>query len=361
MAEPSDRRFLVGYALLPEKEQSFIRPSLVTTARDRGIDLVRIDSLRPLIEQGPFDCVIHKRQDEKWRLQLIDFRAKNPSIPIVDQTLHNIDLLLNRITMREFVSKINIHPGTETFGVPKQMVIYHQNNVLHNYYEKIESCLGFPIIVKPVRCNTSNKSHRMTSRLGTILSMPWLQFPMVLQQFVNHGGVVFKVYVAGNYVQCVKRKSLKLQRRCVKRKSLKDIRGDDLFPFTYSRVPPGPYQNPEDVEYAENLEAAELPSSSCQNPEDVDDEDVEAAELPPQSFLEKIARGLRQATGLRLFNFDMIRDADARDHYFIIDINYFPGYSKMPGYEEFVTNFLWDMVHEKGESDAGSSSFSATD
>ncbi|KAG6528089.1 inositol-tetrakisphosphate 1-kinase 1-like [Zingiber officinale] len=349
MAEPSDRRFVVGYALSPKKEESFIRPSLVATARDRGIDLVRIDSLRPLIEQGPFDCVIHKLVHQEWRLQLIDFRAKNPSVPIVDQTLHNIDFLLNRITMREFVSHINIPPGTETFGVPKQMVIYNQNNVLYNYYETIESSLGFPIIVKPVRCNSSNKSHRMTSRLGTVLSMPWLQFPMVLQQFVNHGGVVFKVYVAGNYVQCVKRKSLK------------DIRGDDLFPFTYSRVPPGPYQNPEDVEYAENLEAAELPSSSCQNPEDVDDEDVEAAELPPLSFLEKIARGLRQATGLRLFNFDMIRDADARDHYFIIDINYFPGYSKMPGYEEFVTNFLWDMVHQKGESDVAGSSFSATD
>ncbi|KAJ0642253.1 putative inositol-pentakisphosphate 2-kinase [Helianthus annuus] len=32
--------------------------------------------------------------------------------------------------------------------------------------------------------------------------------PMVLQQFVNHGGVIFKVYVAGEYVKCVKRSSL---------------------------------------------------------------------------------------------------------------------------------------------------------
>ncbi|KAG6528106.1 hypothetical protein ZIOFF_010255 [Zingiber officinale] len=81
-------------------------------------------------------------------------------------------------------------------------------------------------------------------------------------------------------------------------------------------------------------------------------EHLEAAELPPSSFLKNIAMGLRQATGLPLFNFDMIRDANARSHHFIVDINYFPGYPKLPDYEQFMTNFFLDMVYKKGESAA---------
>ena len=30
-----------------------------------------------------------------------------------------------------------------------------------------------------------------------------------MQEFVNHGGVVFKVYVVGEHVKCMKRRSLK--------------------------------------------------------------------------------------------------------------------------------------------------------
>ncbi|KAE9452415.1 hypothetical protein C3L33_15684, partial [Rhododendron williamsianum] len=40
-----------------------------------------------------------------------------------------------------------------------------------------------------------------------------LKPPIVLQEFVNHGGVIFKVYVVGNYVKCVKRNSLPRERR----------------------------------------------------------------------------------------------------------------------------------------------------
>ncbi len=39
-------------------------------------------------------------------------------------------------------------------------------------------------------------------------------------------------------------------------------------------------------------------------------------------FLRSIS-SLKQ--GLRLFNLDMIRQGGAGDHYYVIDINYFPG------------------------------------
>lgn len=51
--------------------------------------------------------------------------------------------------------------------------------------------------------------------------------------------------------------------------------------------------------------------------------------------------------GLNLFNFDVIRDAKDANRYLIIDINYFPGYAKMPSYEPVLTEFFWDMVTKK--------------
>jgi len=47
---------------------------------------------------------------------------------------------------------------------------------------------------------------------------------------------------------------------------------------------------------------------------------------------------------LNLFNFDVIRDARSGNRYLIIDINYFPGYAKMPYYEAALTDFFLDVV-----------------
>ncbi|KAG6524285.1 hypothetical protein ZIOFF_014191 [Zingiber officinale] len=66
-AEPSDPRFVLGYALLPKKQRSLILPSLVGPARDCGVYLVLVDPWRPLAEQGHFDCVIHKLYGGEWK------------------------------------------------------------------------------------------------------------------------------------------------------------------------------------------------------------------------------------------------------------------------------------------------------
>uniref|UniRef100_A0A0A9GNG7 inositol-1,3,4-trisphosphate 5/6-kinase n=1 Tax=Arundo donax TaxID=35708 RepID=A0A0A9GNG7_ARUDO len=78
---------------------------------------------------------------------------------------------------------------------------------------------------------------------------------------------------------------------------------------------------------------------------------LEDAVMPPAAFVNQIAGGLRRALGLQLFNFDMIRDVRAGDRYLVIDINYFPGYAKMPGYETVLTDFFWEMVHKDDAAD----------
>ncbi|XVF52004.1 hypothetical protein PTKIN_Ptkin04bG0230500 [Pterospermum kingtungense] len=310
-----ERRFEVGYALLPKKENSFIRESLVAQAKSRGIDLVKIDRERPLVEQGPFDCVLHKLYGEDWKSQLDDFRAQNPNAVIIDCPA-SIERLHNRISMLQVVSELKIENQSETFGIPKQIVIYDKETLFDNQAWEL---LKFPVIAKPLVADGSAKSHKMAlvfNRDGLNKLKP----PIVLQEFVNHGGVIFKVYVVGEYVKCVKRKSLP----DVSEEKLNCLEGS--LPF--SQVSNLATHERSDDKYYKMMH-------------------LEDTELPPLSYMTDIAKGLRKAMNLNLFNFDVIRDNRFGNRYLVIDINYFPGYAKMPGYETVLTDFFCDMVNRK--------------
>ncbi|KAK8945715.1 Inositol-tetrakisphosphate 1-kinase 1 [Platanthera guangdongensis] len=313
------QRFTVGYALAPKKKQSFIQPSLVNLARDRGIDLVPIDTDRPLSAQGPFDCVLQKFYGEEWKAQLKNYAIKNPLVPIIDQP-DAIERLHNRISMLQVVSELNIPQGKETFGIPSQIVVY--DSMALSDFGAVGGALRFPVIAKPLVADGSAKSHKMSlvyNRDGLLKLKP----PLVLQEFVNHGGVIFKVYVVGDYVKCVKRKSLP----DVYLEKLDSTAGS----LSFSQVS----NITQDRFHEEYYEGIQL-----------------EAEMPPASLLTDIARGLREVMRLHLFNFDIIRDSKSGNHYFVIDINYFPGYAKMPAYEKVLTDFLWYILNKKmGEGD----------
>ncbi|KAI7981696.1 Inositol-tetrakisphosphate 1-kinase 5 [Camellia lanceoleosa] len=289
MAEPM-RRFGVGYALAPKKRQSFIQVSLVNLARERGIDLIRIDTDKPLVDQGPFDCVMHKLCGSDWKNQLEEYSIKNPNVLIIDSP-DAIERLHNRISMLEVVTDPN------QWG----------------------EGLKFPVIAKPLVADGSAKSHKM-SLVFNQDGLNKLKPPIVLQEFVNHGGVIFKTYVVGDYVKCVKRKSLP----DVSDEKLKSLEGS----LSFSQVSNLTIQERNDDKYYKMMNLEEI-------------------EMPPQSFITDIARGLRRATKLHLFNFDVIRDTRIGNRYLVIDINYFPGYAKMPSYETVLTDFFWDVLSKK--------------
>ncbi|KAG5087537.1 hypothetical protein JHK86_000149 [Glycine max] len=307
MAE--EKRFRIGYALLPKKQNSFIRDSLVNLARSRGIDLIRVDPNRSLTDQGPFDCVLHKLYDDDWKRQLTDFTVKYPNVVVLDSP-ESIERLHNRILMLQVVSELNVDDRSETFGIPKQIVIYDKDTF---FDRRNWEALKFLVIAKPLVADGSAKSHKMALVFNHD-GLNSLKPPVVVQEFVNHGGVIFKVYVAGERV------------RCVKWKSLSDVGEDELV---------------------SNLATDERTDDRYYKMMHLDD-----TEMPPLSFITQIAQGLRRVMRLNLFNFDVIQDSRCGNRYLIVDINYFPGYAKMPGYETVLTDFFCDvfcMKHQWGE------------
>lgn len=311
------KRLRVGYALFPKKVNSFIQPSLLTLASDKGIDLVKIDPYKPLIEQGTFDCVIHKISGEDWKTQLAEYSRRNPNSLVIDSP-EEISRLHNRVSMLDVVGELEATCGEEeSFGVPKQIVIYDYEKLID--WSKWSDGLKFPVIAKPLVADGSTKSHKM-SLVFNQEGLNKLKPPVVLQEFINHGGVIFKVYVVGDYVKCMKRKSLP----DVSEEKLSNPKSS----LAFSQVSNMNMSERNDDSYCKMMH-------------------LEDVEMPPETLIRNIAIGLRKATRLHLFNFDVIRDTTIGNRYLIIDINYFPGYAKMPSYEAVLTDFFLDVLKKK--------------
>uniref|UniRef100_A0ACD5YA97 Uncharacterized protein n=1 Tax=Avena sativa TaxID=4498 RepID=A0ACD5YA97_AVESA len=300
-----DHGYTIGYALQPSKVDSVFQPPLVALAAERGMRLVAIDASRPLADQGPFHLIVHKLYDQPWRAQLQAFSALHPSVPVLDPHAA-IDRLLDRASMLDVVPALGV-PGV---GVPRQASVPDAAALAD---PGLLSTLRFPLIAKPLAVDGSAGSHAM-SLVYRPEGLRGLQPPLVLQEFVNHGGVLFKVYVVGDGATCVTRRSLP------------DVREGHLLLAD---------DNPSLVPFA-NISNLPPPDNAG---------DAGTTMPPAAGFVDEVARGLRRALGLHLFNFDMIRGEDGR-HY-LIDINYFPGYAKMPGYEIALTEFFAKTLNDQ--------------
>nr|POE58228.1 inositol-tetrakisphosphate 1-kinase 1 [Quercus suber] len=329
-------KYRIGYALSPKKVQSFIQNSLINQAKQRGIDLIKIDPTKPLTQQGPFDCVIHKLYGPDWNNQLRQLSLHHPNVVVIDSP-ESIERLHDRTSMLDVVTSLKIPQGNQTFGVPNQRVVYESENLM----DSIEEVgLKFPLIAKPVTADGSAKSHEM-SLVFNENGLKTLKKPIVMQEFINHGGVIFKVYVVGEHVKCVKRRSL----LDISEEKLNSTAVDEGL-LSFSQISNLIAKN--EVGGCSELEKAVIARNKgkgccCSEV----DELVEKAEMPPLEFVMELAKGLREAMGLRLFNFDLIRDSRDGNRYFVIDINYFPGYAKMPEYESILVDFFCDLVEEK--------------
>lgn len=325
------RGYRIGYALTGKKVQTFIRPSLVDHAKQNGVDLVPVDLGKPLIEQGFFNCIVHKLYGQDWIEQLREYASKYPNSVIIDPP-DRIQRVHSRISMVEaaLASRLKIpqllRQEGESLLVPKQVVVEDSEGLTSP-----ELGVKFPVIAKPVEADGNATSHEMYLVINS-KGLKNLRTPIVLQEFVNHGGVVFKVYVVGEQVKCVKRRSL----------------------------PDIPIPDPEEEQISSELkpweEEGRLAFSQISNTAAQSDEkgNVENSEMPSVGFVEAVGRALREELGLHLFNFDLIRGRGRgrgypnplprpvhQNHkYFVIDVNYFPGFDKMPCFEQVLTEFF---------------------
>lgn len=341
----------VGFALHPKKMKSFVTPKLVEELERAGFKMKQLDPSLPLEEQGHFDVLLHKMTSRNdWSERLENYAREHPNTCIVDHP-DDIAVLANRMTM--------LRPARNArLNTPAQFLLESPECEVQEALEK--RGMELPLVAKPLRAGGSSGSHT----LGIIYDEEGVQEllegkleplkpPVVLQQFLEHGGVLFKVYVLGDTVQAVHRPSVQNARLD------EDPKGKEM-----QRGGEGAKYNCQQIELdamgrdgkARHRSAHEQPhvqmwtymSRTCPNGQKPLEWHVQ---MPPQETLGKIARKLRQVLNLELFNFDLIRckenfEDGEHDVYYIIDINYFPGYSKMPGYETAFASFLKSYVED---------------
>ncbi|GFP88660.1 inositol-tetrakisphosphate 1-kinase 2 [Phtheirospermum japonicum] len=344
-------RIVVGYAFTSKKMKSFLQPKLISLARSKGIEFIPIDLERSLSEQGPYNIILHKvcirtnmaivksvpdksqmlmcryrKQSalpdcplarsggtrdsrlagKEWSQVIEEYQKVHPEVTVLDPP-EAIEHLRNRQSMLEVVADLKLPNCDGKVCVPRQLVISNFHSSVPD--EVAKAGLSVPLVVKPLVVDGSAKSHELFLAYDQF-SLSELEAPVVLQEFVNHGGVLFKVFIVGESIKVARRSSLPDVTKC----DLSKISGVFKFPRVSSA--------------AASAEDANLDHS---------------IEPPPLSLLEVLAGQLRHRLGLRLFNVDLIRQSGTEDLYYIIDINYFPGFGKMPDYEHIFTDFLLSL------------------
>ncbi|XP_031480433.1 inositol-tetrakisphosphate 1-kinase 3-like isoform X2 [Nymphaea colorata] len=310
---PPQQKLVVGYALTSKKIKSFLRPTLEGLARKKGIVFVAIDQSRSLLDQGPFDIVLHKISGKEWCQVLEEYQLKHPEVTVLDPP-DAIKQLHNRQSMLKDVADLNLCSSSGKIGVPKQLVVEGDPNSIPDAVNR--AGLKLPLVAKPLLVDGTARSHELSLAYDQF-SLSKLQPPLVLQEFVNHGGVLFKVFIIGETI------------KVVRRFSLPDVKKSERL---------------------HNVGVIQFPRVSCAAASAHDaDLDPYVAEFPPLPLLEKLAQELRLRLGLQLFNIDIIREHGSRNSFYVIDINYFPGFGKMPDYEQIFTEFFLSLRQGKSK------------
>lgn len=90
---------------------------------------------------------------------------------------------------------------------------------------------------------------------------------------------------------------------------------------------------------------------------DADELGTPWASMPPDWSIQQLARQLQAKSGLRLFNLDVIcpegQAGQQNIEYRVVDINYFPGFDKLPQFEAKFVDFLVASGREAASASRG--------
>uniref|UniRef100_A0A8C8GVJ9 Inositol-tetrakisphosphate 1-kinase n=1 Tax=Oncorhynchus tshawytscha TaxID=74940 RepID=A0A8C8GVJ9_ONCTS len=344
----------VGYWLSEKKMKKLNFQAFADLCRKRGIEVVQLDLSQPLEEQGPLDVIIHKLtdlileadQNDTQSVLLVqrvqDYIEAHPETIVLDP-LPAIRTLLDRCKSYQLIHRIEDCMQDERICSPPFMVLNTECGP--DTLEKIEKHgLTFPFICK-TRVAHGTNSHEMAI-IFSEEDLKDVKPPCVIQSFINHNAVLYKVFVVGESYTLVERPSLK---NFPAGPAGEEDPGDCLFMGTQRAISEESLQHclPSRAlaralaGFKTNPKAIFFNSHNVSKPESSSDltsrDNVEGVSQPPSDdVIRELSRSLRQALGVSLFGIDVIINNLTGQHA-VIDINAFPGYEGVP---EFFNDLL---------------------
>ncbi|XP_018414001.1 PREDICTED: inositol-tetrakisphosphate 1-kinase [Nanorana parkeri] len=297
----------VGYWMSEKKIKKLNFQGFADLCRKRGIEVVLLNLSKPIEDQGPLDVIIHKLtdvileadQNDSEAVQLVqrfqDYIDAHPETIILDP-LPAIRTLLDRSKSYELIRRIESYMQDERLCSPPFMELSKECG--DDTLTVIEqNGLAFPFICK-TRVAHGTNSHEMAIIFNKE-GLRRIQPPCVIQSFISHNAVLYKVFVVGDSYTVVERPSLK-------NFSLGSSDRESIF-FNSHNV-----SKPESSSVLTELDKVEG-----------------VFERPIDDVIRAISKALRQALGISLFGIDIIINNKSGQHA-VIDINAFPGYEGVP-------------------------------
>eukprot|EP00271_Cylindrocystis_brebissonii_P009617 TRINITY_DN2464_c0_g1_i1.p1 TRINITY_DN2464_c0_g1~~TRINITY_DN2464_c0_g1_i1.p1 ORF type:complete len:537 (-),score=121.55 TRINITY_DN2464_c0_g1_i1:362-1972(-) len=426
----------VGFHFREKRVKSLFTPELIERAATEGIEFVQVDPDRLLMEQGPFDLLLHKMKGEAWESQLDEYIEAHPHTVLIDpyQAVARMD---DRSVMLKVVEGLDSADLGVPVTAPKQLLVpsgLAPDDIPRFVLE--QGGLRLPLVAKPASANGNDSAHELALVLSE-KGLAHVELPTVVQEFVNHGGVLFKLYVLGDYVMVAKRQSLPdIPQDSVfqQKPNPKSTSGDEVVMEeapgnAKTGVSQGGVKNSESSESGKGgglpiATMAGFPDDATPKPneetwtahegEDADGKaegkgkgsedgkpmavklqiqtsEVERlagrgadgaaaaavarakasgagiialnrisnvhladAELdsrgvadPSPELMQKLGLELKKRLGLRAFNVDILREGGTQDSYIIVDINYMPGYEKLPDFTSIFVDFIKKQVGKR--------------
>ncbi|XP_062857509.1 inositol-tetrakisphosphate 1-kinase [Trichomycterus rosablanca] len=297
----------VGYWLNEKKIKRLNFHTFIDMCRKRGIEMVQLDLNEPLENQGPLDAIIHKLTDhileadqnitEAQRLvqSVQEYIDAHPETVILDP-LPAIRTLVDRFKSYKLIHKIEECMNDERICSPPFMVL-HSECGPETLEQLHQGGITFPCICKTQVAHGTN-SHEMAI-IFSEEDLKDIRPPCVIQSFINHNAVLYKVFVVGEAYSVVERPSIR------------------NFPSgpTDRRAISFNSHNVSKPESSSDLTSRENLEGQCWTPND--------------DVIKKISSCLRRTLGVSLFGIDIIINNHTGQHA-VIDINAFPGYEGVP-------------------------------
>jgi len=308
---------VVGYCLSEKKFERLMRDPFAALLAAHRIEAQLLHPGAPIEEQGgPFSAILHKMpRGSPFERRLQEFATAYPEVPIIDP-LEKIAQIQHRDRMLSAIGQLRewaAGPGLPSapLRAPPQVFLEDPASSSEGLRRNLaENGVRPPLLVKPA----DPSRHEIyavpdLARLEALLGGQELRRyagGVVLQNFVDHGGIVHKIYVIGQHV-------------------VEDLRQSLPDAADWGQLETG-WDEPLGRVSRYRLPSQEASTTVLLGPPLGDDVCI------------PMARALQERLELSLFNFDLIKDA--KGHMYVIDINYFPGLSKVPGYEKIFLNFL---------------------
>lgn len=217
-----------------------------------------------------------------------EYLSRNPSIVVIDP-LENVDRLLDRYKCYSIIHRIN--PSTFNVFTPSFCEITSNDPTIMK--EQLQQAkVHYPFICKPI------VGHGMLAHDMSIVfnerSFKDCKPPCVAQSFINHDGLLYKIFIVGDTIHVCERPSLKNFH----------AEDQDTIHFDSTLISKVGGRNSLTI---------------------LDPEDQQRVRIrPDMKILETIASSLRAAFGLDLFGVDIVIE-NTTGKYAVVDVNCFPG------------------------------------